>query len=438
MIDTIVFRVHNLKSKYEYYAKYLRMLRTPDGEVIKYRSDGLSPDSFKTYQYYADSDKVQFLGVRGSLYVASSHYSINCLENRERDFIEVNVSVPKYVYGTNVFQFVDNRDETPAHVWRKFERFLLDIFRRIFPSQPDWTDVEIDRIDMCLNQIFASKEDALKYLANQKKLQVMHARSERNRFSEYGSTTIQYVTQNYTFKVYHKGTEYAVNDRKELMKRNPRNYDLKDIQDVADRTLRYEITYRCGGMNYVWKQCVKDDPVTDFSRNLLRMHRARTKEFKKFIEHDLNAQNFEFRMATEWDRPAGSLTEMFRCRCLTFTRGLFEELWHFFMKRVDSYQFDRRLTVSDVNDRLKAYADKKKALTGKTFDVSSLLVVAMLSQYADLRDLKGVLPKTTYYRYLRNLKEAEVPINNDVDVMPGRLDFADYLYLLGKYHVQYN
>src|SRR5690606_33111360 len=98
----------------------------------------------------------------------------------------------------------------------------------------------------------------------------------------------------------------------------------------------------------------------------------------------------------------------------------------------------KRLTVADVNDRIKKHAEFEKARTGKTYDVSNMLITAVLSQYVDLRELKGVLPKATYYRYLKKLKEANIPLNNEVDVHAPSLDFTEYFNHLGKYHYEYN
>lgn len=67
-----------------------------------------------------------------------------------------------------------------------------------------------------------------------------------------------------------------------------------------------------------------------------------------------------------------------------------------------------------------------------------MLVTAVLSQYIDLRELKGVLPKATYYRYLNKLKEADIPVNNEVDIYAPTLDHSEYFNHLGKYHFVYN
>jgi len=438
MIDTVVFRIHNLKSKYAYFVRVLKMLRADKKDVIKYAASSRDRDDVKTYQYYADTDKVRYLRVRNSIYVPSSHYSIAFSEDWERDFLEINLSVPKYYFGTNVFQFVDNKEELPYHVWTKFERFLVEFFKSLFPALPDFTDVEVNRMDMCFNQIFLSKDDALKYLSNQKQVNVVNARSDTNRFNNYGSTTIQYITANYTFKIYHKGTEFRRNDLRELVKQNPKNYDLKELNDIAERMLRYEITFRKGGLNYVFRQHVRNDVNTYYNHNLMRMHHARTKDFRKFIEHDSLSKSFSFHLASEWDLPAGSLDKMYREGKLTFNYELFVSLHDFFMKRVGAYQFDRRLTVRDVNERLKEYSERQKARTGKGLDVSALVVLGMLSQYTDIRELKGILPHATFYRYMKKLKEADIPINNEVDVHAPPLDYTEYFNHLGKYHYEYN
>lgn len=119
MIDTIVIRIHNFESKYSSYVKSLKALSENNTDVIKYNTTSAFKDNVKAYQYYADTDKVRFLSFRNNLYVPSSHYNINYNVNYERDHIEINLSIPKYYYGTNIFQFIDKRENEPYHVWKK-------------------------------------------------------------------------------------------------------------------------------------------------------------------------------------------------------------------------------------------------------------------------------------------------------------------------------
>lgn len=438
MIDTIVLRIHNLKKKYDAYGKSLKVLSQDDKEVIKYNTSEMFKGNVQAYQYYADTDKVRFLSVRNTVYLPSSHYNIGYSLNYERDYLEINLSIPKFYFGTNVFQFTDKRELESYHVWKKLERFIYELFNTLFSTPPDYIDVEVNRIDVCYNQIFLSKDDALAYLKNQKQLQIAFARSDNNKFNEYGSTTIQAINANYSFKIYHKGTEFRKNDLKELAKYNPKAYDLKELQSVADRMLRYEITIRKSGMMYVFRQKVKDDVNTMFNHNLDRIHKTRTKAGRKFIEHDINNKTFSFHLSSIWDEMAPTPVDLMRDTKLTFNYELFISLVDFFFDRVKRYQFDKRLTIEDVNNRIKKHAEIELARTGKSFDVSNMLITAVLSQYIDLRDLKGILPKATYYRYLNKLKEADIPVNNEIDVYTPTLDNSEYFNLLGKYHTLYN
>lgn len=321
---------------------------------------------------------------------------------------------------------------------KKLERFIYELFNLCFPCPPDHRDVEINRIDLCYNQIFDSKDDALKYLKNQKELQVAFARSDNNKFNDYGSTTLQFLTSNYSFKIYHKGTEFRKNDFKQLTKYNPNKYDLKELKEISNRMLRYEITIRKTGMMYVFRQSVKDDINTMFNHNLSRLNTVRTKATKKFIENDINNQSFAFHLSSIWDEIAPVPSELIKDRILTFNYELFTSLFDFFFKRVKKYQFDKRLTIEDVNIKIKEHAENNKARYKAGFDQSNMLVIALLSQYMDLRDLKGILPHATYYRYLKRLKEAQVPINNEIDVYTPTLDNSNYFNELGKYHLVYN
>jgi hypothetical protein len=63
-----------------------------------------------------------------------------------------------------------------------------------------------------------------------------------------------YKTQRYSVKVYHKGTEFAKNDAKQLRALNERgaSFDVQHYQDFADTMLRYEMTFRSSYMSYLY------------------------------------------------------------------------------------------------------------------------------------------------------------------------------------------
>jgi len=106
MIDTIVVRIHKINCENEYIQKVLREYRNDDTQ-IRLKGSVHQQDDFKDFIYYSDTDKIQHLFFRSSLYNFSSHYTIAYSINTSRDFAEINFSIPKYIFGTNVLQFTD-------------------------------------------------------------------------------------------------------------------------------------------------------------------------------------------------------------------------------------------------------------------------------------------------------------------------------------------
>src|SRR5205085_12548093 len=129
---------------------------------------------------------------------------------------------------------------------------LISFLRKFFHWEfmmctVQFTDVEINRIDVCFNQVFKSKDDALLYLEYQKRLKKKYARDENGVMRGY-ETSLMYVTSRYSAKIYHKGTEYEKHDKKEHLKYNKEKatqyFKTEKLQAIADRVLRYELTLR--------------------------------------------------------------------------------------------------------------------------------------------------------------------------------------------------
>ncbi len=61
-------------------------------------------------------------------------------------------------------------------------------------------------------------------------------------------------TTRFSFKVYDKGAEFRKNDYEKSAKNTFKSYDLQKMVDIADRTLRYECTFRSSYFFYQWMQ----------------------------------------------------------------------------------------------------------------------------------------------------------------------------------------
>ncbi len=287
MIDTVEFRVHDLK-KHLRVVQWLDRQMTRTGKTIsKVEDDEVwtveQKVNFRTLIKYHDTGNEHTVAHFNEL--RSDHYSIAYKIDYIRDFVSFNVSVPKYIFGTNILLY--NRppqDKNYSYVHHStIERNLHEAYKRLFrffnrfftvqfgEIEIDWKDVEINRIDICYNQMFDSKESAFDYLNQLRKLKKKYARNSTN-YSRDWKTSIVYKTERYSFKVYHKGTEFAKNDARKLREVNDAGkgrFDVDYYQKFADRILRYELTFRNSQLSYlymnhlfrpdcyIWKEGVK-------------------------------------------------------------------------------------------------------------------------------------------------------------------------------------
>ena len=280
MVDTIILRIHGTE-KYRSLINNLDKLDVKGYNMESMKVKGKDIHKLRRMGVKDDGELIDILKMNGSgqhimktkvvkHMNASNHYLLTYFVNYTADYIEFNFSIPKYVHGSNVLLFVDHMGD-PAYTYHdsstlefnfvrafdRLERFLHTFFRTEFYfSNIDLRDVEVNRIDVCFNQVFKSKEEALKYLEYQKRQRKKYSREEEGVMNDY-ATSLMYKTGRYSAKIYHKGTEYAKNDKKEHEKINKvkgqQYFKTKDYQEFADRMLRYELTIRNTMFNYLHK-----------------------------------------------------------------------------------------------------------------------------------------------------------------------------------------
>ncbi|MBN8785456.1 MAG: hypothetical protein J0I84_00045, partial [Terrimonas sp.] len=216
MIDTIVLRIHNISKYKRLYDQFYRPTKEKNSITKAYIDEDSGEYMEMGYSaalVFHDNNRVLPLMHRSAVYVPSSHYSVSYVISTQKDFLEFNFSIPKYIWSTNVMQFINLFDNSETILFGELQKFITEFINDNCHERPLMDDIEINRIDFCYNQFFNSKDDALAYLAEQNKLLVKYARSSGNKFRSY-DTSIMYVTRRYSFKIYHKGTEFAKNDYK--------------------------------------------------------------------------------------------------------------------------------------------------------------------------------------------------------------------------------
>lgn len=273
MIDTIVIRIHDLEA-HETLCKYLNRKTGEGASVYSVESDKDYTERqkriYKTLLVYQDTGKMIEKAHFNKL--KSSHYNIAYHIDYDRNFISLNLSIPKYLYGTNVVQFTrspfipgfhfGHHSELKTNIEEAFPR-LMQFIKRFFKVEFTGITiypklVEINRIDICFNQVFDTKQSALEYLKQLQTIKKKYSRDASN-FSRDWKTTIMYRTDKYSFKVYHKGSEFKKHDKKELGKFNESpealkkgKFNLEFYQEFSDKMLRYELTVRGSYMSYLY------------------------------------------------------------------------------------------------------------------------------------------------------------------------------------------
>ena len=280
MIDTLILRIHRIR-KYRSILKSLDPADTKGFTTQTAKVDGKEFYRIKS-QGNTNAETLDILKInRSGDYLiktkfakhqnASNHYTLSWMANYTADYFEFNFSIPKYVYGSNVLLFTDHigdKNYSFHECWElgpnfvraadRLERFLNEFFKQTFPfTILDYRDVEVNRIDVCFNQLFRSKAEALKYLEYQTRQRKKHSRNEEGVMRDY-ETSLMYKTKRYSAKIYHKGSEYQKNDLKEHLKINKEKgrqyFKTEEYQAFADKMLRYELTIRSAELNYLFKK----------------------------------------------------------------------------------------------------------------------------------------------------------------------------------------
>lgn len=476
MVDTIILRVHDLR-KHADLVKYINLnfngtskntiyLKPEESEAIR-NSEAMDAKTYIDYFYNSKSGGTHLVRYKSQEKINNSgHYYFHAFENTDKDYLEFNLSIPKYIFGTNIYMFCEHYRDKNFSSYRNssleynlkvsyglLSKFLHRFFALEFPIENivDYSDVEINRIDLSFNQVFHDKKSALEYLEYQKKIRKKHLRSDSNSYRAY-ETSLMFTTKRHSLKIYHKGSEFLKHDRKEHEKINKlkgREYfNIEGLQAFADKILRYEITFRDTMLSYL------------FNRKLFRkncpLHKARYEIYKKvesakqkndtiskktisykseffkkkYIENhpyikidkkDLNIyksvsellnQNRQFLMkvdssVTDFNSRTSSLP--FDPRAF-FSKDLFLLCTKFLVSFIKEFQVKEKPSECAVADRIDNYNSKHYQKLPK----NEMLKFYALLQNFSFEDIlkRGLYSRATFYRYKSRFEKIGITQNN--------------------------
>lgn len=476
MVDTIILRIHDLRKHHDL-VKFVN-INFKGTSMHRAIISQEQAEEFRKSPFVDDKVMVDYFrntktGTHLCRYKSqerlntSGHYYFHAYENRDKDYLEFNFSVPKYKWGTNILVFA-------KHMWEKdfvfykhislknnldesydlIISFIKTFFLREFSDQCliDFSCVEVNRIDLAYNQVFQTKENALEYLEYQKQVRRKHSRSDIRTFREY-ETSLMYITNRYSLKIYHKGSEYAKSDRREHMKINTekgyQHFNIDELQSAADRILRYEITLRSSMLSYLFnnklfrKKCpvhksrfdiykkvesmkAKDKRITDALKSIddpkkrerylishpysviepadQRVH----KSVKKLISRD---RQFMLKIDDKTERfnlETGKYAH-FEPRAL-FSKALFKECAILFREFIKEFQIKEKPSLATVADRIDDYNKTHYNKLPKN-EMMKFYELLQSNTFEEIKK-KNLYSKATYYRYLKRFEEIRITKNH--------------------------
>lgn len=443
MIDTIEFKLNNVTDYPLVKTQFERDTKVGSTHIVVDEDTGEVFENSKIRaMLHHDTGNIMPLTKRSSFYIASSHYNVSYVYNAAQNFISFNFAIPKYLYGTNVLQFIRYYSQSPQDIYRYLLEFMHGWVRKHLIQTIDLKDIELTRLDFCYNQFFNSKHDSLTYLKEQKELLTKHARSTKNDYRNY-ETSLFYTTKRYSFKIYHKGTEFKKHDKKQLIKNNPTKESLDTLQEISDRILRYEVTFRKAQIDYLFEQNELHRIYLPFNFDQERHQYVRKFSPEYYSECMQFAEQSKRYIFRKYDYESEHIKE----QSVYFSYEVFKTMYDFFWQKVKDYQLKLKLSIYDVMQKCDALNEQKDKVTKEnktlrrkmSYNKPMIVTLGLLTNYYSLDELRksGLLPKATFYHYKKKL--SELGINSEArlsDMPPPSLDYIDYKFYFGRHHLK--
>jgi hypothetical protein len=330
-------------------------------------------------------DNYEMLVLNGKIKLPSYNYNVYYRIFEER--IDIEFSLPKYFYGTNIFELRSHtRKSNPVSVYDSLLLGLKYFFEEVFFNvKVDWGAVEILRWDFCYNQIFQTKAESLQAL---KYIKMKH-QSKGDRLS-YETGFVQLTKTNY-LKIYHKGEEFLKHDMYKLKSRNVEKY-----AEISQRILRYEKKHTCKNVAYFWNCNFRN-----YDRPFMKMEYLEQKK-KGRVNKLLRA---EFENVQRFTIGNSKILG-----CTKLDPIFFSMLYDKFRKEIK-----QKFTIGkmSVDPLLKEVVQPTINRTMK------IKILALIKTFKSLKKAyeSGAISKATYYRYKSFMEEknmSETNIKTDI------------------------
>lgn len=334
-------------------------------------------------------DDHETLMVTGKIKAPSFNYHI--LWRAFEDRIDLEFSIPKFIYGTNVFELKAHYERLNISPYNMLVRSLKKFFEYYFCGYPvNWGGIYLNRTDFCFNQVFKTYEDSIKCLEFIKKKNASPKNKANYDFGITQTTKTKYL------KVYHKGEEFR---KKDFYKLSETHVD--QLQKMADKILRYEKKLTNKNISYWF--------------NVHVLHQGREDLVKAYLKAKNNdqatrQQRYDFERI--WKFSLGKPLEL---GVHQITQMVFDNFYFMFREEIQA-KFSIKNTSIDRLAHETIVEDNKQNRTMK------IRILSMIKTFGSLERAKEkkAISKATYYNYMsfmnkKNLSSTNIKTNIDQD-----------------------
>ena len=379
MIDTIKLAIYREFNQDIYNFLLYSSDQRINGFIINSRS-GIATRQEVFQVKKTDYENHELLMINGKIKCPSYNYNIfyRCFDDR----VELEFSLPKYIYGTNTIQLMPHYKKMNYSPYDMLVKGIKLFFSEVFKTcKINYGGIELKRFDFCFNQLFKSRQESFEAL---KYIKLKH-QSKGDKLS-YETGLVNLTKSNY-LKIYHKGEEFIKHDK--------HKYDgkyLNQIEELSEKILRYEKKITPKNIAYFYNVNVKHQYQNELKKLYYKAKKKGivSKQMRRDFE---NVQNFTL---------GNSLID-----------GATKLESEFFNLLYSKFRLDikRKFSIGRMSvDTLQKESFKKDS-KNKTINIRILSLIKVFKSLKRAYE-SGAISESTYYRYKKHVEEKNISETN--------------------------
>lgn len=402
MIDTIHIRILNAKRNYS--SLFQSMENT--FAIDKGRTNASLLSSVNASSYLFNADSFDSYNRKDFYKIKSNHYEVATSYDSSSDCVDFNLSLPKYIFGSNLIHFPFHSQPADISQCAQFvKNFIISFLHSFGISEYAEQDILLNRVDICCNVNYLDDSLRKLFFLNLRKHTSATASSTRN-LSMY-MNGIFFKSTDWSFKIYDKFVEFNKHDKNILAKQPHVMYNY--FCDLSKGVVRYEMTFRY--------RMLKRYAIYVYLKNMVDY--STYEDYRRFINSGQS-----IKQAPYFEKLHQALKPN-----LSFLDGQFlEYLILEFFKKCDLFKMadlsTQELLLSRINDEV--------FITSKVDKLKLIYFHELLKKYSFNEILqRRLMPKTTAYRYKAFLKSnnLETSINSVGFIYPSFDNYNNSLSL---------